>query len=138
MPTIKMPIWIRSEYVTICTHPLFSIGIGGKEVTPEVGGQPPTVTGSAIFRISQGKRKCKPSRIREGFSYRRIISRAVMYSRYRSSSLSRSIIRMRSSFILPLLSGHGPPGWALCFNSLRAYYKTSIHLLLSKFSNLPE
>lgn len=35
MPTIKMPIWMRSEYVTICNTPFSLSEIRGQEVTPE-------------------------------------------------------------------------------------------------------
>lgn len=56
MPTINMPNWIRSEYVTIHNTPFPEIG--GAEATPERG-QPPTVTGSTVTTISHNSTKCK-------------------------------------------------------------------------------
>ena len=35
MPTIKMPIWIRSEYVTIRTPPLGKVG--AQKLPPRMG-----------------------------------------------------------------------------------------------------
>lgn len=49
MPTTKMPVWIRSEYVTIGQPPF--PWIRGQKLPP-VGGQPPTVYGSAMLILS--------------------------------------------------------------------------------------
>ncbi len=40
MPTTKMPVWIRSEYVTIGQPPFRKIR--GQEAAPHQKGQPPT------------------------------------------------------------------------------------------------
>ena len=50
MPTTKMPVCMRSEYVTIGQPPFHKIR--GQEAAPCLGGQPPTVTGSARYNHS--------------------------------------------------------------------------------------
>ena len=74
-----------------------------------------------------------PPRIGEGFSHRRSISRAVTYNKYISSSSNRSMIRFRSSFMLPLLSGVSPSGWAICFSSLRQQYSRQVLRMVSNY-----
>ena len=53
MPTIKMPIWMRSEYVTIRSTPFSLSEIRGLRSYPRsMGGQPPTVTGSTTETVA--------------------------------------------------------------------------------------
>ena len=56
MPTTKMPVWIRSEYVTIGQPPF--LRIRGQKLPP-VGGQPPAVCwqcqrqNTTLFSVAQ-------------------------------------------------------------------------------------
>ena len=56
MPTTKMPVWMRSEYVTIGQPPF--LRIRGQKLPP-VGGQPPAVCwqrqgqNTTLFSVAQ-------------------------------------------------------------------------------------
>ena len=64
MPTTKMPVWIRSEYVTIGQPPF--PWIRGQKLPP-VGGQPPAVCwqrqgqNTTLFAAAQPRQVSNPS-----------------------------------------------------------------------------
>ena len=59
MATIRIPVWIRSEYVTIGSPPF--VRSGGKEAPPDLvrGTNRLPFIGSTGTRISQALTKCK-------------------------------------------------------------------------------